>query len=68
MKDKLFTVVGMGPGVSYSTAKFFAEKGFKIAMIARNEQKLFDYKKDFESRGTEAFGYSADAGDENSLI
>ena len=68
MKDKLFTVVGMGPGVSYSTAKYFAKKGFKIAMIARNEQKLFDYKKEFESQGTEAFGYSADAGDETSLI
>lgn len=67
MKAKLFTVVGMGPGVSYSTAKYFAEKGFKIAMIARNEQKLFDYKKEFESLGTEAFGYSADAGDQSSL-
>ncbi|HMQ68182.1 MAG TPA: SDR family NAD(P)-dependent oxidoreductase [Ignavibacteria bacterium] len=68
MRDKLITIVGMGPGVSYSTAKYFAEKGFKIAMIARNEQKLFDYKKEFESGGTEAFAYSADAGDENSLV
>lgn len=67
MKSKLFTVVGMGPGVSYSTAKLFAKKGFRIAMIARNEQKLFDYKKEFESDGVEAFGYSADSGDESSL-
>lgn len=67
MKPKLFTVVGMGPGVSHSTAKLFAKKGFNIAMVARNEQRISDYKKEFEAMGIEAFGYSADAGDETSL-
>ena len=45
MKDKLFTVVGMGPGVSYSTAKFFAEKGFKIAMIAETSKNFLITKR-----------------------
>ena len=49
MDKKLITIVGMGPGVSNSVAKRFAKENFRLALIARNEERLNDYKKELES-------------------
>ncbi|MEO6694389.1 MAG: SDR family NAD(P)-dependent oxidoreductase [Ignavibacteria bacterium] len=68
MDNKILTIVGMGPGVSYSVAQRFAKDGFKIAMIARNKQRLDDYKDEFEKMNFEVQGFPADAEDESSLI
>jgi len=67
MSDKILTIVGMGPGVSYSVAKKFANNGFSVAMIARNEKRLNDYENGFEKTGLRASGFRADASDEASL-
>lgn len=40
MNNKLITIVGMGPGISFETAKKFAANGFTVAMIARREASL----------------------------
>jgi len=68
MSKKVLTIVGMGPGISYSVAKRFAKDGFKIAMIARNEQRLDDYKTEFEKINYEVQGFPSDASDNISLI
>ena len=67
MDNKILTIVGMGPGVSYSVAKKFANNGFSIAMIARNENRLNDYKAEFQKMNLKAEGFKADASDEGSL-
>ncbi|MDQ3193679.1 MAG: SDR family NAD(P)-dependent oxidoreductase [Bacteroidota bacterium] len=67
MNKKLITIVGIGSGISYSVAKRFGKENFRLALIARNEQRLIDYKKDFEGRNIDAEIFPADAGDEASL-
>ncbi len=67
MANKILTIVGMGPGVSYSVAKKFANNGFTVAMIARGEERLNEYKAEFKERNLNAEGFRADASDEYSL-
>lgn len=67
MDKKILTIVGMGPGISNSVAEKFAKEGFAIAMIARNEKRLADYKSKFDKSGIESFYSAADAGEESSL-
>ncbi|GAC42354.1 SDR family NAD(P)-dependent oxidoreductase [Paenibacillus popilliae] len=37
---KTIAIIGAGPGLGMSLAKKFGEKGFKVAAIARNPEKL----------------------------
>jgi len=67
MENKILTIVGMGPGVSYSVAKKFANNGFSVAMIARNEKRLNDYKTEFEKMNLKVEGFRADAFNVGSL-
>ena len=46
MSVKVLTIVGMGPGISFSVAKAFAKEGFTIAMIARKENALLKLKNE----------------------
>ncbi|HEY9894527.1 MAG TPA: SDR family NAD(P)-dependent oxidoreductase [Candidatus Sericytochromatia bacterium] len=64
---KLFVMVGMGEGVALAVSRRFAQAGFTIAMIARNEAKLQDFKNTLEAEGYRAYSFVADAGDEDSL-
>ena len=41
----LCTIIGMGPGLGLSIAKRFAQEGFDIGMISRNERNLESYEK-----------------------
>lgn len=34
------TIVGAGPGISQSVAKLFGQKGYAVALVARQEEKL----------------------------
>ncbi|MDQ3020389.1 MAG: SDR family NAD(P)-dependent oxidoreductase [Bacteroidota bacterium] len=68
MGKKILTIVGMGPGISNSVAEKFAKEGFAITMIARNEQRLKEYKSTFDKQGIDSFYVAADAGEEKSLI
>jgi len=67
MDNKILTIVGMGPGVSYSVAKKFANNGFSVAMISRNEERLNEYKTEFQKMNLKAQGFRADASNEGSL-
>jgi len=68
MSKKLITIVGIGPGISSAVARKFAKEDFRLALVARNEERLLKYKEEFESTGVEVSVYKADAGDESSLI
>lgn len=68
LNKKLIIIFGMGPGVSNSVAKKFAGENFRLALIARNADRLNEYKKNLESGGTEAEVFTADASDEDSII
>lgn len=60
-------IVGAGPGLGYSLAETFGRKGFRIALLARNERKLKKYQEDLAAKGVEAFAYPADASEQSSL-
>lgn len=40
MDSKLLVVIGSGPGIGVTTALQFASKGFNIALLSRNEERL----------------------------
>ena len=67
MGKPLCVIVGMGPGISMSTAFKFGENGFQIAMVARNEEKLRSYSSNLENKGIESHSYAGNAGDFNHL-
>lgn len=40
MTNKLLVILGAGPGLGLATALEFASKGFDIALLSRNSQRL----------------------------
>lgn len=67
MSEKLITIVGMGAGISQAVAEKFGQEGFKVAMLARTEEKLKDIQADLQNQGIEARFFQADAGNSASL-
>ncbi|MBE9035105.1 SDR family NAD(P)-dependent oxidoreductase [aff. Roholtiella sp. LEGE 12411] len=63
----LLIIVGMGEGNGLAIARRFAKEGFAIAMIARNQSKLQEYREQLQGSGYEVYDFVADAGDEASL-
>ncbi|MBW4688154.1 MAG: SDR family NAD(P)-dependent oxidoreductase [Komarekiella atlantica HA4396-MV6] len=63
----LLIIVGMGEGNGLAIARRFAQEGFAIAMIARNQSKLQEYREQLQGSGYEVYDFVADAGDEASL-
>ena len=56
-------ITGLGDGTGGHTAKRFANAGYRVAMIARSEERLKRYEK--ELKGTK--GYKCDVSDLNLL-
>ncbi len=48
-------------------AKVFAKNDFRVVLMARNQESLGSYIKEFEEEGTECYGFTADAADTASL-
>ncbi|MCM3191550.1 SDR family NAD(P)-dependent oxidoreductase [Priestia megaterium] len=53
-------IVGAGPGLGMSIAKKFGKNGFRVALIARNEEKLNQLVIELEQLGIEAVSFQAD--------
>ncbi|MES9743787.1 SDR family NAD(P)-dependent oxidoreductase, partial [Priestia megaterium] len=51
---KNIVIVGAGPGLGMSIAKKFGKNGFRVALIARNEEKLNHLVIELEQLGIEA--------------
>lgn len=57
---KTLAIVGAGPLLGLSLAKKFGLHDFRIALIARNQEKLDMYVRDLRALQIEAAGFSAD--------
>ncbi|MFV5314309.1 SDR family NAD(P)-dependent oxidoreductase [Priestia megaterium] len=57
---KNIVIVGVGPGLGMSIAKKFGKNGFRVALIARNEEKLNQLVIELEQLGIEAASFQAD--------
>ena len=64
---KFITIIGAGPGISHAVAQKFGKEGFRIALIARTEEKLKKQVSDLNSEGIEAQYAVADVANEDSL-
>lgn len=67
MSKKTVVIVGAGKGMGNHIAKEFAEHDFRIVLMARNQDSLDSYVKEFEANGTECYGFTADVADTASL-
>ncbi|MCP1446981.1 SDR family NAD(P)-dependent oxidoreductase [Priestia megaterium] len=57
---KNIVIVGAGPGLGMSIAKKFGKNGFRVALIARDEEKLNQLVIELEQLGIEAASFQAD--------
>ena len=67
MDKKTIVVVGAGKGMGNHIAEEFGKNDFRIVLMARKQESLDSYVKEFEEKGMEAYGIAADAADEDSL-
>jgi NADP-dependent 3-hydroxy acid dehydrogenase YdfG len=65
--SKTILVVGFGPGISTAVAEKFGSSGFKVALVARNEERLAAGVKALKAKSIEAAAFTADAGDPTSI-
>src|SRR5258708_6937325 len=63
LKDKVALVTGASQGIGRDTALALAEAGAKVAVAARNEEKLAALVKDIVAAGGEAFAVKMDVAD-----
>lgn len=57
---KTLVIIGAGKGLGLSLAKRFGKEGFRVALVARNEEKLQEMVKELESNGIESSYFLAD--------
>ncbi|OXM82667.1 SDR family NAD(P)-dependent oxidoreductase [Paenibacillus rigui] len=57
---KTIAIVGAGEGLGMSIAKKFGQNGFRVALIARNDEKLNRLVIELEQLGIEAASFQAD--------
>jgi NAD(P)-dependent dehydrogenase (short-subunit alcohol dehydrogenase family) len=60
-------IVGAGPGLGLAIAQVFGHKGFKVALIARNQQKLDNLADRLTRESIDAAGFAADIMDPSSV-
>lgn len=54
MTERVCVVAGVGPGTGAACARRFARAGYRVALLARNEQRLAELEA--ETPGSRAFG------------
>ena len=63
LKDKVAVVTGASQGIGRDTAHVLAEAGAKVAVAARNEEKLAELVQEIAGKGGEAFAVKMDVAD-----
>jgi len=66
--QKTAVVCGVGEGLGLAIAKRFAKGGYKVVMLARDEEKLERFQAEIIALGGAAVGMKVDARIENQLI
>ncbi len=67
MHGSCCVIVGAGPGLGLNIARRFAQGGFNIALISRDQNKLDGLTETLNSEGYIAQGFAADAAIEQEL-
>ncbi|QTH46561.1 SDR family NAD(P)-dependent oxidoreductase [Cohnella sp. LGH] len=57
------SIIGAGPGLGLSLAKKFGANGFKVALVARNQERLSAMEKELQELHIEARAFAADVND-----
>jgi short-subunit dehydrogenase len=57
---KTVAIVGAGPGLGLSLANTFGQHDFRVALLARDQEKLDTYVQQLRDMHVEAAGFSAD--------
>ncbi|KQC40301.1 SDR family oxidoreductase [Frankia sp. ACN1ag] len=60
-------IVGAGPGLGRSIARRFGAKGFRVALVSRNQNNLDRLVDDLATDGIQAHGFAADVTDRATL-
>jgi len=63
LRDKVAVVTGASQGIGRDTAQALAEAGAKVAVAARNEEKLAELVQEIAAKGGEAFAVKMDVAD-----
>ena len=63
MSDRVCVVAGVGPGNGTAFTKKFVAEGYRVAMLARSEDRLRDLEKEVAG----ATGYAIDIGDRDQV-
>lgn len=66
--SKTIAIVGAGPGVGLAVAERFGRAGFKVALLARNAERLDTMVQGLAGQGIEAKAFVADMLDRASLV
>ncbi|MBD8518232.1 SDR family NAD(P)-dependent oxidoreductase [Plantibacter sp. CFBP 8804] len=56
----LITIIGAGPGLGLEIARAFGQKGFDVALVARDQTKLDALARTLAGEGIHAQGFTAD--------
>ena len=64
---KTAVVIGVGPGLGAAVARRFAREGFRVALMARNMDKLQEVRTEIENAGGQAMALETDAVNEQSV-
>ena len=64
MSEKLCLITGVGPGTGTELVKRFASDGYRVAMIARNQERL----KQLEQTVDNTIGYTCDVSNTEQLL
>lgn len=62
--EKIAVVTGVGPGTGQAMVRRLVEKGFRVAMLARNTERLEEVQKELPG----AFAYPVDVSDSSALL
>jgi NAD(P)-dependent dehydrogenase (short-subunit alcohol dehydrogenase family) len=65
--SKIIVIVGFGPGNSTAVAEKFGTKGFSVALVGRNEDRLVAGVSALKARGIAAAAFRADAADPTAI-
>jgi NADP-dependent 3-hydroxy acid dehydrogenase YdfG len=65
--SKTIAVFGAGPGMGRSVARRFGREGFRVALVARNQERLNAFTGELAANGVEAAGFAADFADRDVL-
>jgi len=67
MEKPLLVVMGAGPGVSYHVAELFGKQGFKVALVARNAERLEKLSESLTEKGIKSSFYTCDVSEKTAI-